>query len=271
MPGLPSTTFNFYQEAIMNFAQLIVTIVIVVVVGAGVAFIATTNQPDMGAVEKRVSELEAGKGLVERQEDRINALTAKIDALSAGSEKTVYPAVGDIKQKLTALNTRMDKLETQFAELIKKMETETAAKEKSPEKSLTKLFKGIASDDPEKAMKEFAKSDLGKGFMKMGKQRYLSRMKSQLKLDETQTERVKELVDKGFEKMMGAWSKKDENLTEEEKREQMKVLMEDFDTSMREILDDEQYENFKKMQQQRGGGFRMGPGGRGPGGGGSEE
>ncbi len=238
----------------MNASQLIITIILVVVVGAGVAVISTINQPDMSKYDAEIARLKAD---IERSNAKLEKKNSELEESILGVSKkaTLYAATGPLKQRMTTL-------EDKVAELDKKLkERPVVSAAPQPAKSeIDTLIKDLAKD-PEKAAKKFMESDMGKNLVTITKRNLMTRFKSRLNLDDYQTEKVKALVDSTAKKMMEGMGSIQGKSFEEQKKEGDEVF-EEFKVSMREILNDEQYEKFDKMMKQ-GGGFGMGMG-RGP-------
>lgn len=77
----------------------------------------------------------------------------------------------------------------------------------------------------------------------------LAQMKEQLKLTDTQVEKLKPVMEKLTAKMK---EMRDGNLSQEDRRAKMKTLMEENQAEIKKILTSEQWEKWQELRKQRG-------------------
>ena len=99
----------------------------------------------------------------------------------------------------------------------------------------------------------------GRG-MRMDPNRQLERMTRELSLTSDQQEKIKPLLLERQQKMQALFQ--DQSVSQEDRRAQMRTIMEGSNNSIKAILTDDQKQKFEAMQQQRM--RRGGPGGGPP-------
>ncbi|MGA8088453.1 MAG: hypothetical protein WCA10_14185, partial [Terracidiphilus sp.] len=102
----------------------------------------------------------------------------------------------------------------------------------------------------------------GRG-MRMDPNRQLERMTRELNLTSDQQEKIKPLLLERQQKMQALMQ--DQSVSQEDRRAQMRTIMEGSNNSVKAILTDDQKQKFEAMQQQRR--RHGGPGGPPPDGG----
>lgn len=232
----------------MNAAQLIITVILVVLVGGGVALVTIANMPEMKNYDEDLAYLKT----------QLNDLTKKTDANSAAisdvaKQQTTYSATGGLEIKISRLEKRINELENKIDNMPKAAAGTNSpggvlGRGQEPTGDVGKLLKDLG-DDPEKAVREFMKSDVGKGLSNFAKRRVWQGLSRRLNLREDQKESVKQAFDDSFSKLFDMMT--DETMNPEEMRKQGELLREDLEATMRELLDDEQFEEFKKWSSQQ--------------------
>jgi hypothetical protein len=253
----------------MTGGQLAITLVVVILVGAGAAAVAVVTQPDAGKYEKQLSALtDEIRELKDSNDKRFMDLEAKIDE-SKKDPATYYPAFGDITIRMSALDERMAALEKKAASSAGTADSAGAPSDlmelAKKEEPIGKFVKELSDDpdNPQKAVKNILKTETGQSFAKLMRHQMISQMKTRLNLDDRQSERAKEIVEKSFDDALKILTD-DSGKSQEEIQAELQKLRESTDSSMREILDDEQYQKYQEMSKRQ---FRMGGfGGQGGGG-----
>ena len=118
----------------------------------------------------------------------------------------------------------------------------------------------LRAEDAKEGKDAKTRQDRSGGRSGEGRQEYFNKMADDLKLTPEQKTKVQEVFKNRGEK--GRAIREDSSLSEEQKREKGKALMEETNKKMKEILNAEQYEKWEKNRQQ---GRRGGFGGQGSG------
>ena len=232
----------------MKTTTALMMIMMAVIIGGAVTLIAIggAHTPDNEVISLR---------------SEVSSLRTDIQELRKLQEKDepeelpgqIFKAKDDLDVRVNKLENRIDEIVDILGNINKELgeikEDIPAHPDPHPLDSVGGFLAELG-DDPEEAVRGFLQTDSGRGFATMAHRMMVGDMARRLELDEHQRRAFAGIMDRGFEEFMDAVSGMDERTPRDEVRRAMFRIMQQSANEVEDILDHEQLEKYREMQEQ---------------------